>query len=193
MINKRLCIVLIGVFFLGWLAHAIYGALAQKDALGNTLDLGIDIPLPADSHIEETKGEKASLADLFFEKDVEEKISPYDRIRESQIHVLNNRVVIDIADPEWASFTDTNSMDPLFDYGSNAIEIVPKSSDELHVGDIVSYRSEYAEGVIIHRIIKIAEDEKGWYAVLKGDNNEKADPGKIRFDQIERVLVAIIY
>ena len=193
MINKRLCVAVIAVFFLGWLAHAIYGALAQKDAHNNILDLGTDIPMPADSHIEETKGEKITLADIFFEKDVEEKLSPYDRIRESQIHVLNNRVVIDIEDPEWASFTDTNSMDPLFDYGSNAIEIVPKSSEELHVGDIVSYRSEYADGVIIHRIIKIAEDEKGWYAILNGDNNDTQDPGKIRFSQIERVLVAIIY
>jgi len=123
----------------------------------------------------------------------EELPSPKDRIREDQIHVYANRIIIDLRDAEWATFTDTNSMDPVIDYGANAIEIIPKNANEIQPGDIVSYRSTYAEGVIIHRVQEIGHDEKGWFAKLKGDNNPSSDPGKIRFNQIERVVVAIIY
>lgn len=195
MLNKRLFLVFTVVFVIGWIAHSIYAYLSN-DNINYDIDLGIsevnayNEENSAD-YIEETKEDKSFFA--LFEKDSTELPSPFDRIKESQIHVLNNRVIIDIEDPEWAAFTDTNSMDPVFDYGTNAIEIVPKSHDEIHVGDIVSYRSDYADGVIIHRVIKIDEDQDGWYAILKGDNNDKQDPGKVRFDQIERILVAVIY
>ncbi len=122
-----------------------------------------------------------------------EKDSPYDWIKEDQINVYNDRVIINIKDAEWASFTDTNSMDPVLDETANAIQIIPKSSDDIHVGDIISYDSEYADGTIIHRVIKISSDEEGWYCIAKGDNNQGPDPGKIRFKQIKRVLVAIVY
>ncbi|RMF55349.1 signal peptidase I [Candidatus Woesearchaeota archaeon] len=119
--------------------------------------------------------------------------SPADRIPEKDIHVYDDRVVINVDNPVWASFTDTNSMDPVFDVGANVIEIIPKSEDELKVGDIISYRQNGFNKNIIHRIIKIGEDEKGWYAIVKGDNNAEKDPQKVRFDSVQRVVVAIIY
>lgn len=122
-----------------------------------------------------------------------ERDSPNDWIKEDQINVYNDKVIINLRDAEWASFTDTNSMDPVIDEKANAIEIIPKSTDNIHVGDIISYDSEYASGTIIHRVIKISSDEEGWYCIAKGDNNKNPDPGKIRFKQIKRVLVAIIY
>ena len=122
-----------------------------------------------------------------------EKDSPGDWIKEDQIKVYNDRIIIDLKDAEWASFMDTNSMDPVLDETANAIQIIPKSADDIHVGDIISYKSDYADGTIIHRIIKISSDEDGWYCIVKGDNNQSPDPGKIRFKQIKRVLVAIIY
>jgi signal peptidase I len=123
----------------------------------------------------------------------EELPSPQDWITQDKISVLKDKVIISVSNPEWAEFTDTNSMDPVIDSGSNAIEIIPKSSDEIQAGDIVSYRSEYAEGNIIHRVIKTGYDDQGWYAVMKGDNNPNPDPGKIRFSQIARVVIAVIY
>ena len=45
--------------------------------------------------------------------------------------------------PEWSVFTDTNSMDPVIDSTSNAIEIIPKQAEDIHVGDIVAYQSKY--------------------------------------------------
>ncbi|MBN1792623.1 signal peptidase I [Candidatus Woesearchaeota archaeon] len=126
-------------------------------------------------------------------EDVQELGSPGDRIKEHQILVNKERVQIDLKDAQWATFTDTNSMDPVIDAGANAIEVTPENEDDLQVGDIVAYESEYADGLIIHRIAYKGKDEKGTYFILKGDNNPTSDPGKIRFEQIKSVVVAIIY
>lgn len=119
--------------------------------------------------------------------------SPSDWIKEDQIQVLNDKIIIKIDNPKWARFTDTNSMDPLFDSASNAIEIVPSSENDIKVGDIISYKSYIAKGTIIHRVIKINKDEQGTYFTLKGDNNKYTDPERVRFEQVQRILVAIIY
>ena len=123
----------------------------------------------------------------------EELPSPYDWITEDKIGVYRDRVTIDIQNAEWARFTDTNSMDPVIDNGANAIEIRPKSEADIHIGDIVSYKSRYSDGIIIHRVIETGYDKDGWYAMFKGDNNDNVDPGKVRFSQIQRIVVAIIY
>ncbi|MGM5488487.1 MAG: hypothetical protein ACQESG_06050 [Nanobdellota archaeon] len=122
-----------------------------------------------------------------------ERVSPPNRVREDQIKVYDEEVILSIKNPEWASFTDTNSMDPVLDSEANAIQIIPKQPNEIQVGDIVSYSSSFTSGTVIHRVVKIGTDSKGWYAILQGDNLSKPDPEKVRFDQIKRVLVAIIY
>lgn len=119
--------------------------------------------------------------------------SPNDWIKENQILVYNTQVILDLKNAEWATFTDTHSMEPVLSSRANAIEIRPKSSDDIKVGDIISYNSEYSDGTIIHRVIEKNSDEKGVYFTLKGDNNPAPDPGKIRFEQIQRVVVAIVY
>ncbi len=120
-----------------------------------------------------------------------ERPSPKPRIKESQIKVLPDKVVINIKNAKWASFADTNSMDPVFDNGHYGIQITPESPDDIQIGDIISYTSEY--GSIIHRVIEIGHDEKGWFAIVKGDNNDIPDPWKVRFEQVKRVLVALTY
>lgn len=120
-----------------------------------------------------------------------ERSSPSDRVPEDNIFVYKDKVVINLANATWATFTDTNSMDPFLDYGSNSIEVKPQSETDLAVGDIISYESSY--GLIVHRITEIKNDSIGWYCRTKGDNNQFTDPGKIRFEQIHGVLVAIIY
>jgi len=119
--------------------------------------------------------------------------SPNDWVKESQIGVYSNQVILDIKDAQWATFTDTHSMEPVISARANAIEIVPKSADEIKVGDIASYQSLYADGTIIHRVIEKNTDADGAYFIMKGDNNPSPDPGKIRFSQIKRVVVAIVY
>lgn len=122
-----------------------------------------------------------------------EQNSPKDRISEDQILVNRERIQINLQDATWATFTDTNSMDPVIDAGANAIEVTPRNEKDLQVGDIVAYESEYADGTIIHRIAHIGIDDEGTYFIMKGDNNPTSDPGKVRFSQIKKVVVAIIY
>ena len=180
------------IFIAGWGA-----SMAASGAFTNT-------PIVfQSSHQEEPSQKQKSMAQLLFDfaalesismaEDDREKASPRDRVKMEDIKVYGNEVVISIDNPEWAYYADTNSMDPVIDSESNTIQIVPKSADELQVGDIVAYHSEFHEGTITHRIIAIEEDEKGWYATLKGDNNADADPGRVRFEQIKRIVVAVIY
>ena len=119
--------------------------------------------------------------------------SPMNFFNTDQIKVYQNRVVLDVENIVWAGFEDTKSMLPIINKDSNALQIVPNCPDDIQVGDIVSYRSDYADGIIIHRVIHIDEDNQGIYFVLKGDNNPVSDPGRIRCSQIDRKVVAIIY
>jgi len=180
-------LLLICVFLLGVIATNIYSSYAAAQN---------DLQLPennvAGGYEYQTENALNRALNMLHEKGTE-IASPADRVLEEQILVLKDKVVLNIQNAEWASFTDTNSMDPIIDAGANAIEVVPKSEGEVNVGDIVAYESDYAEGTIIHRIVYKGQDGKGTYYVLKGDNNPVNDPGKVRFEQIKKVVVAIIY
>ena len=125
--------------------------------------------------------------------DALEKASPSDWVSESQIKVTRDRVVVELPDAVWATFTDTHSMEPVLSADANALEIIPTSTDQIRVGDIASYESRLVEGTIIHRVVETGEDSQGWYAIMKGDNLSQPDPEKVRWEQIRRVVVAIIY
>ena len=120
-----------------------------------------------------------------------ELMSPYDRVKESQIFVYDDRVVLNIEDAYLAEYADTNSMDPLIDEMSNGIEVIPESENAVHLGDVVVYETDI--GLIVHRIVEIGNDEEGKYFILKGDNNPDEDPYKVRFGQIRYVLVGVLY
>ena len=124
----------------------------------------------------------------FFSNEVK---SPSDWVKEDQIYVYDDRIIIDIDNPTWGTFTDTNSMDPLIDIGANSFEILPENPNDINIGDIISYESAY--GIIIHRVIDKGWDTEGVYYIAKGDNNAVADSGKIRFDQVQGVVVGVIY
>ncbi|OGM02715.1 signal peptidase I [Candidatus Woesearchaeota archaeon RBG_13_36_6] len=140
---------------------------------------------------ESTSQESPGSVDSFFS--YKEKLTPQDRIKEEQIKVYENMVVIDLENASWAKFVSTGSMIPTLSEDANAIELTPSSPKEIYVGDIISYVSPDGEDIIIHRVVEIGEDEQGWYAITKGDNNQLNDPFKVRFEQIERVLIGIIY
>ncbi len=125
-----------------------------------------------------------------------ERASPSDWIAESQIYVYPNEVVLDIENAYWSTFTDTNSMDPVLDFGSNAVQIAldtPEKLAKVKVGDIISHAPPDFDGRIIHRVIETGYDADGWYALLQGDNNPGPDPYKVRADEDVRVVAAIIY
>lgn len=168
MISKNLILLIFIVFGLGWISHLMYSQFSDQNK-ESPLGLVEDVLFPG-----------------------KEQASPHDWIKQNQIHVSEDNISIDIKNPQWAIFTNTNSMDPVIDETSHAIEIIPEIKEDIHVGDIVSYTSPKFDGVIIHRVIELGNDGD-WYALTKGDNNTVVDPEKVRFEQIERVLVAIIY
>ena len=120
-----------------------------------------------------------------------EIMSPQDHIPQDAIHVYDADVVLDIPNSQWSSFTDTNSMDPLLDVGANGIEIEPTSASDIHLGDVISYK--YGTDIIIHRVIGISSDETGLYYTTKGDNNPLADSVRVRFSDVNGILVAVVY
>ncbi len=127
---------------------------------------------------------------------VEDKDSPYNWIDQKEIKFASDYVVVPKIqgyEVYLANFTDTNSMDPVLDQYTNAVELIPKTTEDIHKGDIISYRSNQIKGVVIHRVSNIGTDKKGWYAETTGDNLAQKDPAKIRFEQITGVVYAILY
>ena len=122
-----------------------------------------------------------------------EKPSPFDRIKDSDIEVFNNKIVIDIKNSNWRKFIDSNSMDPLIDEGATTIEIKPKNEEEIKTGDIISYNVDEADYALVHRVMEIGNDEEGIYFITKGDNYYKEDSEKVRFSQVEGIVVGILY
>ena len=122
-----------------------------------------------------------------------ERLSSSDRLKDENIYTIQDKVVINVKNAKITRFADTNSMDPFLDKGSNGIEIPPNSPNDIKEGDIISYKSQLDKTVIIHRVIKIDKDEIGTYYIAKGDNNKNPDEEKIRFYQIEGILVGVLY
>jgi len=124
-----------------------------------------------------------------------EQLSPQNWVKEKDIKVYHDRIEIKLNNPVWARFADTNSMDPTLDFGSNGLEISVTDAELLMPGDIVTYKSKYSDGTIIHRIVFKGTDEKGTYFILKGDNLNKPDPEKVYANEnrIKNVLIGIIY
>jgi hypothetical protein len=163
-------------------ASAIKSEVDYNTVYGTLLNSGINGLVNTPSI--ETQGDNS---------ETRNKPSPMNYFSESQIKVYKDRVILDAQNIQWATFTDTKSMLPTISNESNALQIVPVCPDEIALGDIVSYVSQYADGIIIHRVVFIGNDDEGIYFILKGDNNPTSDPGKIRCSQIQRKVVAIIY
>jgi len=56
------------------------------------------------------------------------------------------------------------------------IVLVGKDPQEIRIGDIIVFSSIIRSDPIIHRIIKISQDEQGYYFQTKGDNNAASMP-----------------
>jgi hypothetical protein len=119
--------------------------------------------------------------------------SPSDMIKDGMIFSDDESVSIRVPNAVIGRVGNTNSMSPLLDNGSNTIMVAPKNPEGLKEGDIVAYYSSDAKGLVVHRIVSIGGDEKGWFSITKGDNAPSADPGKVRFSSIEYVVVGILY
>ncbi|MBU1198607.1 MAG: signal peptidase I [Nanoarchaeota archaeon] len=119
--------------------------------------------------------------------------NPFRRISQEDIMVYNDRVIIYVNKAFPAGFTKTKSMYPFIREGAFALEIMPEGPEELRMGDVIGFKSKVYNTTIIHRIIELGEDEQGWYAITKGDNNPAPDKEKVRFENVQGVLVGLIY
>lgn len=119
-----------------------------------------------------------------------EKNAPSDFIKEENIKVFEDKIVLEIENYTLSRYSFTDSMLPVFDSGANGVGIKPKTENEVHVGDIVTFKKNGI--LIVHRVVEKGIDEEGIYFVTKGDNNNVVDE-KIRFDDIDSVLVALFY
>lgn len=116
--------------------------------------------------------------------------APGDYIKEEDIYLFENKILINIDNARISRYADTGSMKPVLDENSNGIQIKPLSVNEIEIGDIVSYRSGF--DLIVHRVVEKGIDERGVYFITKGDNSEVVD-GKIRFSDIEYKTVGVLW
>lgn len=119
----------------------------------------------------------------------EELASPSDRITRDNIIITDKFLILSIEDSILADFKDTGSMKPVLNEYSNGIEIVPKSEDEIKVGDIIVYQKN--DERIIHRVKYIKEENGEKTFVLKGDNDDKEE--SVKFTDIKYILIGVLY
>ncbi len=115
---------------------------------------------------------------------------PHDFITEENIIADKDQIIIKIENPVLSRYVNSESMLPILDEGTTGIGIKPGSEKDIYVGDIISFEQDGK--MLVHRVIKIDNDENGIYFITKGDNNN-LDDGKIRFADIDSVLVALVY
>jgi signal peptidase I len=118
------------------------------------------------------------------------KSAPSDFIKENQIEVYPDKVVLNIAGASLSRYASTGSMIPVFDQGANGIRIKPQSEKDIHVGDIITFKQD--NYMVVHRVIEIGTDQNGTYFITKGDNNSVND-GKVRFSDISYITIGVIY
>jgi hypothetical protein len=116
--------------------------------------------------------------------------APFDFIKENQIEIYNDKIIINVNDASISRYAPTGSMIPVLDEGSNGIRIIPESEGDIHIGDIITFQQE--DYLIVHRVINKSVDEEGTYFITKGDNNGLSD-GKIRFKDIKYITIGVLY
>ncbi|MEK6925920.1 MAG: hypothetical protein AABW50_01435 [Nanoarchaeota archaeon] len=120
----------------------------------------------------------------------ENNIYSYDFIKEDKIHSNFTGVFFEIGNATFSRFEDSGSMGSWLGEDATSVEFKPRTEEDVHIGDVISFKQE---GIfIVHRVIEKGIDSEGVYFVTRGDNNFLSDE-KIRFSDIEGVLVAVIY
>lgn len=115
---------------------------------------------------------------------------PGDDIKENQIQVYNDKIIIEIENASIGRYAATGSMTPVLNENSNGIRVPVYSEKDIQVGDIITFSD--GNELIVHRVIEKGEDLEGVYFITKGDNNSYAD-GKIRFEQIKYKTIGVLW
>ena len=116
--------------------------------------------------------------------------APTNFINEEQIEIYPDKIIINIPNTSLGRYAPTGSMKPILDENSNGIRIVPKTAEDVNVGDIITFQQK--DYLIVHRVIEKGVDSEGAYFITKGDNNSVSD-GKVRFRDIKYVTIGILW
>uniref|UniRef100_A0A6M3L4P9 Putative peptidase n=1 Tax=viral metagenome TaxID=1070528 RepID=A0A6M3L4P9_9ZZZZ len=84
---------------------------------------------------------------------------------------------------------NTNSMEPLIDIGHTVLLQEPLPYPQ--VGDIIIW--SIGDRRVIHSIVEIGADAKDWYCRTQGLNLHQKDPEKIRLQDIEWLVVGVLW
>lgn len=119
--------------------------------------------------------------------------APSDYLNKSDLFFYQDMVCINISNYTLSSYSGTGSMIPLMDQNANGIEIPITDPTQVHIGDLITYtKRDNPNELIIHRVLKIQQDNNGFYYIMKGDNNNY-DDDIVRFEQIKYKTVVILY
>jgi len=121
---------------------------------------------------------------------LEEEKQPGNWVNQNQIEILPDKVVLYVPNAVMIEYAPTGSMLPTLGEISNGINIKPESSSQINEGDIIGFKK--GDDLIVHRVISKGEDGEGVFFITKGDNNTETD-GKVYFQDIEYVTVALVY
>tara|TARA_Y100000310_G_scaffold270603_1_gene284570 strand:+ start:7323 stop:7820 length:498 start_codon:yes stop_codon:yes gene_type:complete len=121
---------------------------------------------------------------------VNSNLAPSDFIKEKDIQIHDNEIIINVKDASLSRYASTGSMIPVLDEGSNGIRVVPSSENEVNEGDIITFKQDNL--LIVHRVVEKGEDSNGTYFITKGDNNSLSDE-KIRFKDIKYITIGVLY
>jgi hypothetical protein len=116
--------------------------------------------------------------------------APTGNILQDNITAFPDRVVIMIDNATVSNYADTGSMLPLIDSKAHGIRIVPKSVNQINVGDLVTFNE--SGKMIVHRVVVKSTDSQGIYFITRGDNSQVND-NMIRFSDIKYKTVGILY
>ena len=108
----------------------------------------------------------------------------------NDVLVYDDEVVVKIPNARLVNYRDTGSMAPVLGAGMNGIVVSPESEEDINVGDIISFWK--GKEIVVHRVVEKGVDSLGTYFITKGDRNDFND-SKIRFEEIEGLLVGVIY
>lgn len=157
-------IALLIVFIVGWFANSIYSEVFTFEEIPKAVDK-ID------------------------------NVAPGDHVKEKDVEVYDDKIVLNMPFKDkkygWSRYAASGSMKPTLKEGHNGLEILKPDLEDINEGDILSYR--FGKEIIVHRIVKLGYDDKGWYAITKGDANQKEDPYLVREDQIEALTIALVF
>ena len=136
----------------------------------------------------------------FVTKDLKE-IHPLDRIDDSNIKVYSNKIVIE-GNFGKIGATGTSMLQVSPD-GTTHITIKPTDPEEIIIGEIIIFKKPQAmvdngftsnlSTTILHRVIDKGTDSEGIYYYTAGDSNKKVDGAKIRFENITKIVVGVIW